>query len=99
MRLLLSSSRARHGISGLLAVSYWAALLVLAAAAETAPRPAAQPEAPVESWGTTGQAPQTGSSAQTSGRAFRARIVVAIDKAAQEMKVFVDSVERYVWKV
>jgi hypothetical protein len=74
-------------------------MLILAAAAEAAPPSAAQSEASVAAWGVTGSEPQTGSSAYTSGRAFRAKIVVAIDKAAQEMAVFVDGFERYVWKV
>ena len=74
-------------------------MLIIAAAAEAAPPSAAQSEAPVAAWGVAGSAPQTGSSAHTSGRAFRAKIVVAIDKAAQEMAVFVDGVARYVWQV
>ena len=74
-------------------------MLMLAAAAEAAPPSDAPGDAAIAAWGTTGQAPQTGSSAHTSGRAFRARIVVAIDKTAQQMAVFVDGVERYVWQV
>ena len=73
--------------------------MLILAAAEAAPPSAAQPEASIAAWGVTGSEPQTGSSAHTSGRAFRAKIVVAIDKAAQEMAVFVDGVERYVWQV
>jgi hypothetical protein len=72
--------------------------MLISAAAETRPA-SAEADASVAAWGTTGEAPQTGSSAHTSGRAFRAPIVVTIDKAAQEMKVFVDGVERYAWLV
>jgi hypothetical protein len=72
-------------------------LMLGAAAAEAAPPSDAPSDG--RSWGLTGSAPQTGSSAHTSGKAFRAPIVVVIDKQAQEMKVFVDHAERYVWKV
>jgi hypothetical protein len=80
-------------------------MLVLAAVGETAPPSSVKTDA---AWGVTGSAPQTGSSAHTSGKAFATskhaapqppRIRVVIDKPTQEMKVFVDSVERYVWKV
>jgi len=74
-------------------------MLITSAAAETEPLSSAQRDAAIAAWGITGSAPQTGSSAHTSGRAFRAPIVVVIDKSAQEMKVFVDNVERYIWKV
>jgi hypothetical protein len=74
-------------------------MLITSTAAEAAPPSDAPGDAAIAAWGTTGQAPQTGSSAHTSGRAFRARIVVAIDKTAQQMAVFVDGVERYVWQV
>jgi hypothetical protein len=74
-------------------------MLIASAAAETPPTSSAGTDAAIEAWGVSGSAPQTGSSAHTSGKAFGAKIVVVIDKAAQEMKVFVDSVERYSWKV
>jgi hypothetical protein len=74
-------------------------MLIASAAAETFPQTSAETDAAIAAWGVSGSAPQTGSSAHTSGRAFRAKIVVAIDKATQEMKIFVDSVERYSWKV
>jgi len=74
-------------------------MLILAAAAETPPSSSTQADAAIAAWGITGSGPQTGSSAHTSGRAFRAPIVVVIDKPVQEMKVFVDNVERYSWKV
>ena len=74
-------------------------MLILAAAAESPPPSSTQADAAIAAWGVTGSAPQTGSSAHTSGRAFRAPIVVLIDKPVQEMKVFVDNVERYSWKV
>ena len=94
-------------------------MLILAGAAETAPPSNPQIDMSTAAWGVTGSAPQTGSSAHTSGRAFSApaasdaaeqsakpaepppppKIFVAIDKSTQEMKVSVDNVERYVWKV
>jgi hypothetical protein len=74
-------------------------MLIAGAAAETAPPSPPQTDAAIASFGVTGSAPQTGSSAHTSGTAFGAKIVVVIDKSTQEMKVFVDSVERYTWKV
>jgi outer membrane biosynthesis protein TonB len=77
----------------------WTAMLIAGAAAETSSPSPARADAATAAWGITGSTPQTGSSAHTSGRAFRAKIVVSIDKPAQEMKVFVDGVERYRWKV
>jgi hypothetical protein len=74
-------------------------MLITSTAAEAAPPSDAPGDAAIAAWGTTGSAPQTGSSAHTSGKAFRAPIVVAIDKAEQEMQVFVGNVERYRWKV
>lgn len=99
MRLLSSSMRARSSISGLLAIPCWTAVLMLAAAAETPPPSGTDTDAAIAAWGVTGSAPQTGSSAHTSGRAFRAKIVVVIDKPTQEMKVFASNVELYTWKV
>ena len=111
-------------------------MLILSAAAETPSPPGAQSHSNEAgaAWGVSGSAPQTGSSAYTSGRAFRPpnggpesaapesqaekaapvapaeqsakaaeplvwKIVIVIDKPTQEMKVFVDNVERYAWKV
>jgi hypothetical protein len=74
-------------------------MLITSTAAEAAPPSDAPGDAAIAAWGTTGSAPQTGSSAHTSGKAFRAPIVVVIDKAEQQMAVFVDGVERYVWQV
>lgn len=74
-------------------------MLTLHAAAETPPPSSTKTDAAIAAWGVTGSAPQTGSSAHTSGRPFKAPIVVVIDKPTQEMKVFVDNVERYSWKV
>jgi len=111
-------------------------MLVLGAAAQTAPSASAQTQsdAAIATWDITGSAPQTGSSTYTSGKAFKApdaeqgvstsesqakpitrstpaekaakpakppasKILVVIDKPTQEMKVFVDDVERYSWKV
>ncbi len=111
-------------------------MLVLGAAVHAAPPASAQTQSDpaIATWGVTGSAPQTGPSAYTSGRAFKAlnaeqraaapasqakpitlstpaeqaakaakppaaKILVVIDKPTQEMKVFVDDVERYSWKV
>lgn len=93
------------------------AMLIASAAAETAPSSSAESDAAIEAWGISGSAPQTGSSAHTSGRTFKSngeqetaapgsppeppasKILVMIDKATQEMKVFVDNVARYTWQV
>jgi hypothetical protein len=74
-------------------------MLVIAAGAETAPPSGPQADAVSSVWGVTGSAPQTGSTAHTSGKAFGAKIVVAIDKPTQQMTVFVGNLERYRWKV
>ncbi|HXG80056.1 MAG TPA: L,D-transpeptidase [Methyloceanibacter sp.] len=87
MRLLAAPFRGRTRACRLIAALLAAALLS-PAAAEAAP-----------AWGTTGEAPQTGDSAHTSGAAFKAKIVVLIDKEAQAMRVFVDGFERHRWKV
>jgi hypothetical protein len=120
----------------------FAAMLIAAAAAETLPGSSNDQTSPnglISEWGASGSAPQTGSSAYTSGRAFSApngqqattqsdtaaqgaqaelpppsappqqtpdaaeppasKVLVVIDKPMQEMRVFVDHVERYTWKV
>src|SRR5262245_32049539 len=57
-----------------LAASCWTLMLVLGAAAQTAPSASAQTqsEAAIATWDMTGSAPQTGSSTYTSGKAFKA---------------------------
>jgi lipoprotein-anchoring transpeptidase ErfK/SrfK len=114
VRLRSSSILVRKIIAGLFAASGWTAMLIVAASGETAPPSGTQ--AGAVAWGVTGSAPQTGSSAHTSGHAFKIpapgtsgqnaapaapppKIRVVIDKPTQEMKVFVDGVERYTWKV
>jgi len=87
MRLLAAPSGGRTRACRLIAALLAAALLS-PTAAEAAP-----------AWGTTGALPQTGDSAHTSGDAFKAKIVVLIDKAAQELRVFVDAAERHRFKV
>jgi lipoprotein-anchoring transpeptidase ErfK/SrfK len=74
MRLLSASNRVSNSVWRLFAASYGMAMLILGAAAETAPPPSAQSQnnAAIAAWGVTGSAPQTGSSAYTSGRAFKA---------------------------
>jgi lipoprotein-anchoring transpeptidase ErfK/SrfK len=107
-------------------------MLISPAAAETVAQTDSTTAIP--EWGVTGAAPQTGSSAYTSGKAFSApnsqqdtaapaipaeaspssapaaqapkaieqpasKILIMIDKPTQEMKVFVDNVERYTWEV
>jgi lipoprotein-anchoring transpeptidase ErfK/SrfK len=136
MRLLSASNRVLNSVCRLLAATCWTLMLVLGAAAQTAPSANAQTQsdAAIATWGITGSAPQTGSSTYTSGKAFKApdaeqgvstsesqakpitrstpaekaakpakppasKILVVIDKPTQEMKVFVDDVERYSWKV
>jgi hypothetical protein len=74
-------------------------MLVTSAAAETPPPSGDASEAAIQAWGVSSSTPQTGSSLHTSGWAFRAKIVVVIDKATQEMQVLVDHVARYTWKV
>jgi hypothetical protein len=81
----------------MLAAICWTAMLIAGAAAETATP--SKSATVIAAWGVTGSTPQTGSSAHTSGSAFRAKIVVVIDKPTQAMKVFVDNVERYTWKI
>ena len=136
MRLLSASLGAPQSICRLLA-ALLAVGLIPSATAETAPASSAQNEskaAIVTAWGESGSAPQTGSSAHTSGAAFRAlngkpgiaapeapvesaapstpsahdtqatenavsKILVVIDKPTQEMKVYVDNIERYTWQV
>jgi lipoprotein-anchoring transpeptidase ErfK/SrfK len=137
MRLLSASSRIEKCVWRLLAASCWAAMLIIGAGVQTAPPAGAQAQSDpaIATWGVTGSAPQTGSSAYTSGKAFEAKegeggatapasqaqpitrsrppgeqaaeaakppaakILVVIDKPTQEMKVLVDGVERYSWKV
>jgi lipoprotein-anchoring transpeptidase ErfK/SrfK len=118
---LLARLRALRPV-GLPTASLLAALLI-AHAAETA---SAQTESiSIQQWGVTGSAPQTGSSAYTSGKAFSApngqpgiaapsaapaqtpkaaepsasKILIAIDKLTQTMKVLVDDLARYTWDV
>ena len=131
MRLLSASLRA---LKSVLTASCLAATLTLSAAAEAAPACAQADNAVIEAWGISGSAPQTGSSAHTSGKAFSepngqpgtaapeapiessapgappalsprraepsaSKILIVIDKPTQEMKVFFDNVERYIWEV
>lgn len=99
MRLLSSSLRARNAVR-LLAIPCCTAMLVTNAAAKTPPPSGGEKsEAAIQAWGVSGSTPQTGSSSHTSGWAFRAKIVVVIDKARQEMTVLIDSVARHSWKV
>ena len=123
-------------IGAKLANSEIMASFIFPAAAETAPASSAQTgsNAVIAEWSANGSAPQTGSSAHTSGRTFSApngqqgttapetptgssppsappaqspntaeppasKILVVIDKPMQEMKVFVDNVQRYTWEV
>jgi lipoprotein-anchoring transpeptidase ErfK/SrfK len=75
MRLLSASNRVPDSIWRLLAASCWTAMLMLGAAAQTPPPSGAQSQsnAAIAAWGVTGSAPQTGSSAYTSGRAFKSQ--------------------------
>jgi lipoprotein-anchoring transpeptidase ErfK/SrfK len=137
MRLLSASLRALHSVCRLIIAAFSAAVFIPSAMAETAPASSAQTDsnaAIAAAWGVSGSAPQTGSSAHTSGRAFSApnvqegtaapevpmesgapsappahspkaaepaasKILVVIDKPMQEVKVFVDNIERYTWNV
>jgi lipoprotein-anchoring transpeptidase ErfK/SrfK len=137
VRLLSASLRALNSVCRLVTASFLAAVLIPFAAAEALPAssPPTDSNAAIPAgWGVSGSAPQTGSSAHTSGRAFSApngqkgsaapeaptepgapntppahspnatepaasKILVVIDKPTQEMKVFIDDVERYIWEV
>ena len=129
---LIACLRALKSVCRLPTASLLVAMLI-PLAAETA---SAQTESAtlIPEWGVTGSAPQTGSSAHTSGKAFSApngqpgttapaipthasppsappaqnpkaveppasKILIMIDKPMQELKVFVDNVERYTWEV
>ena len=133
---LFACFQAPKSVCGLLSASFLVAMLSSPAAAQTAPASSTQadPTTLIPEWGVTGSAPQTGSSAHTSGKAFSApngqpgttapaipthasppsappaqnpkaveppasKILITIDKPMQAMKVFVDNVERYTWKV
>lgn len=133
---LSASFRARKSVCGRLTAFFVLAMLASPAAAETPTAPGAQgePATSAAGWGVSGSAPQTGSSAYTSGKAFSApngqqgttalpapmdasppsappaqipkaveppasKILIVVDKPMQEMKVFVDKVERYSWAV
>jgi L,D-transpeptidase catalytic domain len=136
MRLLASARALNSACRPLTAFVVLAMLLIAPAAAETptASTPQIDSTTPVTEWGVSGSAPQTGSSAYTSGKAFSIprgqqgaaapptsrhaiepsaapeqnaktvepparKILVVIDKPTQEMKVFVNNVERYTWAV
>src|SRR4029079_1261986 len=73
MRLLSASNRVLNSVCRLLAATCWTLMLVLGAAAQTAPSASAQTQsdAAIATWGITGSAPQTGSSTYTSGKAFK----------------------------
>ena len=122
-------------IGAKLANSEIMASFIFPAAAEIVHASSAQTgsNAVIAEWSANGSAPETGSSAQTSGQAFSApngqqdiapetptgssrpsappaqspntaeppasKILIVIDKPMQEMKVFVDNVQRYTWEV
>jgi lipoprotein-anchoring transpeptidase ErfK/SrfK len=125
----LSASRRVPSYVCRLWAAVFLALFVAPAAAESPAAATAKTKFAPPVTSVTGSAPQTGSSANTSGKAFGAasgrqsadappsapsappannpspvelppsKILILIDKQAQEMKVFVDNVERYDWAV